>query len=142
MVVNNPNNWHWVEKNCLPWSKDYFNGIFQDLKLDNEEYLITVKTTAISGDCNVSQRKGKVICIYDLVLSFDVEGNDKTKDSKFNGTVKIPEFIHDEIDYDYQLSEFGNYKAHVRKHFIPLIHEKLLKFQSDLIESHSKDVQE
>ncbi|CAM9022818.1 unnamed protein product [Wickerhamomyces anomalus] len=120
MVVNNPNNWHWVNKNCLPWSKDYFEENLQDLELDNEEYLITITSTAVSGDCDVTQ----------------------PKESEFKGTIKIPEFIHDETDYDYQLSNFGDHKAHVRKTFVPLIHAKLLKFQSDLIDSHSKDVQE
>lgn len=142
MVVNNPNNWHWVNKNCLPWSKDYFEENLQDLELDNEEYLITITSTAVSGDCDVTQRKGKVLCIYDMVLTFDIEGKDKAKESEFKGTIKIPGFIHDETDYDYQLSNFGDHKAHVRKTFVPLIHAKLLKFQSDLIDSHSKDVQE
>lgn len=142
MVVNNPNNWHWVEKNCLPWSKDYFNENLQSIKLDNDQYTITITSTSVSGDCDVSQRKGKVLCIYDMVLSFDIEGTDKSKDSQFRGSVKIPEFIHDETDYDYQLNNFGEHKSHVKQDFIPLVHAKLLKFQTDLIESHSKDVQE
>jgi len=142
MVVNNPNNWHWVNKNCLPWSKDYFNENLKDLELDNDQYTITISTTSVSGDCDVTQRKGKVLCIYDMVLSFDVQGKDKAKDSEFRGSIKIEEFIHDETDYEYQLNNFGDYKAEVRKQFVPLINAKLLKFQNDLIESHSKDVQE
>ncbi|CCH42760.1 hypothetical protein BN7_2304 [Wickerhamomyces ciferrii] len=142
MVVNNPNNWHWVNKNCLPWSKQYFIDNLENLKLDNDAYVITITNSSISGDCDVTQRKGKVLCIYDMVLSFDVEGEFKKSGESIKGSVKIPEFIHDEDDYDYQLNEFGDYKAQIRKEFIPLIHERLIKFQKDLIDSHSKDVQE
>lgn len=95
MVVVNPKNWHWVEKNTLGWSETYFQTKFIPLKYDHNDYDIEIiELDKISGDSNVSQRKGKVICYFDLNLKF--KGQVTPKDNAAEPqtfTVTIPEFI-------------------------------------------------
>ena len=75
MVLHNPNNWHWVNKDAAPWAKDYLE---QNLtKITAEEGGVTAKiskVTSMDGDVDVSQRKGKVITIFDVNLRLEYEG--------------------------------------------------------------------
>ncbi|CAK7892869.1 hsp90 co-chaperone Hch1p [[Candida] anglica] len=141
MVVHNPNNWHWVDKNCLPWSKNYFDNEIIDTKVENE--IITVTLTgvdSVTGDCDVTQRKGKVLCIYDMKVTFSVSGQKDGDD--FTAKITIPEFVHDqeEDEYVFEIDAESN-KVEIRKHFVPVLKVKLMKFQNDLIKAHEKDVQ-
>lgn len=75
MVLHNPNNWHWVNKDVREWAKEWFT---QDLtKLEAKNGDVTAKITGIQsmdGDVDVSQRKGKVITIFDVKLVLDYSG--------------------------------------------------------------------
>lgn len=76
MVLHNPNNWHWVTKDASPWAKEYLENEIQ--KVSAEEDGITAKITklvSLDGDVEVSQRKGKVITIYDVSLQLEYEGS-------------------------------------------------------------------
>ncbi|CAI8494582.1 hypothetical protein ACO0OL_004120 [Hanseniaspora opuntiae] len=147
MVVVNPKNWHWVEKNTLGWSETYFQTKFIPLKYDHNDYDIEIiELDKISGDSNVSQRKGKVICYFDLNLKF--KGQVTPKDNAAEPqtfTVTIPEFMHDEDQFLIQLDtaslqpESKNVvSTEFKKHFL----DSILKYQADLIESHSAEIQE
>ncbi|RCK57286.1 Hsp90 co-chaperone AHA1 [Candida viswanathii] len=97
MVVHNPNNWHWIDKNCLPWSKDYLKTNIVSTSYEDEQYRFEITSVdTVSGDCDVTQRKGKVLCIYDMKLQFLFSGNVKDGDDKVTGTIVIPEFVHDQ----------------------------------------------
>ena len=75
MVLHNPNNWHWVNKDAAPWAKDYLE---QNLtKISAEEGGVSakvIKVVSMDGDIDVSQRKGKVITIFDVKLQLEYEG--------------------------------------------------------------------
>ncbi|GBL49305.1 hypothetical protein ACI3LY_004642 [Candidozyma auris] len=143
MVVHNPNNWHWVDKNCLPWTKDYLSEKVVNTTFEDDAYLLKVtEVTTVSGDCDVTQRKGKVLCIYDMKLRFAVEGTKKDEEeSSFTGSVALDEFFHDQDDDEYVFGVEGDNASHIKKHLVPLIKAKLVKFQADLIDAHEKDVQ-
>ena len=75
MVLHNPNNWHWVNKDAGPWAKDYLDT--QVKQVSAEEDGVTAKITklkSMDGDVEVSQRKGKVITIFDVSLQLEYEG--------------------------------------------------------------------
>jgi activator of HSP90 ATPase len=75
MVLHNPNNWHWVMKDAGQWAKDYLDT--ECKKLSAEEDGVTAQITklvSMDGDVEVSQRKGKVITIFDVVLQLEYEG--------------------------------------------------------------------
>ncbi|CAI5760646.1 unnamed protein product [Candida verbasci] len=142
MVVHNPNNWHWVDKNCLQWSKDYFNKNISNTTYGSETIKYIIPSIDISGDCDVTQRKGKVLCIYDMKLQFTING--EAQDDKVTGNIILPEFIHDqdEDEYIFEINvDDGNREKEIKTLVIPVLKEKLMKFQSDLLETHAKDVQ-
>lgn len=118
MVLHNPNNWHWVMKDAASWAKDYLDE--QCKKVSAEENGVTAKITRVvsmDGDVEVSQRKGKVITIYDVALQLEYEGAcrsihsyrqasrqtvrltfraGKTEDgTDVSGSIKVPECAYD-----------------------------------------------
>lgn len=95
---------------------------------------------SVTGDCDVTQRKGKVLCIYDMKVTFSVSGQKDGDD--FTAKITIPEFVHDqeEDEYVFEIDAESN-KVEIRKHFVPVLKVKLMKFQNDLIKAHEKDVQ-
>ena len=73
------------------------------------------KLSSCEGDCDVSQRKGKIITLFDLKLVLDINGaplrsyrltnSGKTKeDESVSGTITIPEVAHDTEEDDYVVS--------------------------------------
>lgn len=146
MVVLNPNNWHWVDKNTLPWTREYFERRLTDLEAvsgDGKHLVVLTKVTDVSGDSNVSQRKGQPICYFDLKLSLSVgilEG--ESRDELAVGTVSIPEFMHDETEFEAQYRDFKEFEPLVRQQLYPMVHEILLQYQPALIQEHSRDLQD
>ncbi|PSK39354.1 hypothetical protein C7M61_001964 [Candidozyma pseudohaemuli] len=143
MVVHNPNNWHWVDRNCLPWTKEYLGEKVVNTSYEDDAWkLVVTEVTSVDGDCDVTQRKGKTLCIYDMKLRLAVEGSKKEEeDSSFTSTIALDEFFHDQDDDEYVFNVEGENTSHVKKHLVPLVKAKLVKFQADLIGAHEKDVQ-
>jgi activator of HSP90 ATPase len=105
MVLHNPNNWHWVNKDVSQWTKDYLNKELIGLKAEKDGNSAEVsKVLTMDGDVDVSQRKGKVITIYDVKLQLEYTGKLATKSevegaegdtTDVSGTITIPEVAHD-----------------------------------------------
>lgn len=135
---------HWIDKNCLPWTKDYFQREIINTTFENEEFKFYIDNIqSVTGDCDVTQRKGKVLCIYDMKVELSAKGclkNEESEDLSIN--ISLPEFVHDqdEDEYVFEITS-DNYKAEIRKFFIPVLKQKLMQFQGDLISAHEKDVQ-
>jgi activator of HSP90 ATPase len=75
MVLHNPNNWHWVNKDVSVWAKEYLSENLRTLS--TEEDGVTAKVSnllTMDGDVDVSQRKGKVITLFDVKLQLEYEG--------------------------------------------------------------------
>jgi activator of HSP90 ATPase len=75
MVLHNPNNWHWVNKDASAWAKQWFEDNLT--KLDAKEGDVSAKISKVismDGDVDVNQRKGKVITIYDVKLTLEYTG--------------------------------------------------------------------
>lgn len=150
MVVNNPNNWHWVDKNCIDWARAYFNDnlVGSSYKTDDGRDVEVKSVSSLEGDVEVCQRKGKVISLFDLRIILNIEGksaNDKT----FKGSVTVPELAYDteadEIQFDISIynedSDSEQMRLIAKKELIPVLREKLLVFGKDLIDSHASDIQ-
>lgn len=112
-----------------------------------------VKVSNVSGDSNVSQRKGKPICYFDLNLEFLVRadrGEDDNDDSSSEsgndksdeGSLVLPEFMHDETEFEMRLNGFKNQELEelVRREFLSKLKEELLKYQDDLLRTHAPDL--
>ena len=75
MVLHNPNNWHWVNKDAAPWTKEWLGNNVVGISAEEGDVSAKVsKLTSMDGDVEVSQRKGKVISIFDVALNFEYEG--------------------------------------------------------------------
>lgn len=140
-TIHNPNNWHWMNKNCLPWAKDYFNTNLIPVTHTLDSKILKIKEIkTVSGDCEVTQRKGKVRCIFEMKVEFVVIIEDE--DSNEEIIITLPEFEHDyEIDdFNFQINSNNIInKSIVRKEFLPVVIEKVfLKFQPDLLSTHEE----
>ena len=75
MVLHNPNNWHWVNKDVSEWAKEYLEKNLIDISAEEGHVSAKVsRLVSMDGDVDVSQRKGKVITLFDVVLKLEYEG--------------------------------------------------------------------
>ena len=151
MAVQNPNNWHWVDKNCIEWAKKYFNdkliGVSTSEDKDATKYSKINSISSFEGDCEVNQRKGKVISLFDLRTVLLISGH--VEDEKFEGSISIPEIAFDsEIDeYQFEISiyketsKLTEIKPVIRESLLPKLREIFQTFGKDLLFANGNDIQ-
>ncbi|CCH46738.1 hypothetical protein BN7_6336 [Wickerhamomyces ciferrii] len=150
MVVHNPNNWHYVEKNCIDWTRQYFKDNLTNVEAESDDKVQNVhisNVTSIEGDSVVSQKRGKVSTLFDLKLVLAYTGN--INDLEVKGSITIPEIAYDseEDDYQFQISVFSEdsknsaIKEVIRQKLIPKLRKIFLQFGKDLISTHASDIQ-
>eukprot|EP00842_Homolaphlyctis_polyrhiza_P006676 jgi/Hompol1/7009/HPOL_005164-RA len=139
---------HWVDKNCLPWARQYFISKLTGLEYtENGTKVSITEVTSVEGDVDLNQRKGKVISIFDIVLSMTWKGVDESG-NEATGKLNIPEFMHDtdiddivcEVIVDADSKSSYAMKEMVRKKLAGVIRKAFSTFVKDLFEAHSKDV--
>jgi activator of HSP90 ATPase len=75
MVLHNPNNWHWVSKNAGEWARAWFDENLITVSAEDGDVNAKItKVVSMDGDVDVSQRKGKVITIFDVKLVLEYSG--------------------------------------------------------------------
>lgn len=75
MVLHNPNNWHWVNKDASAWTRQWFEDNLTKLEAKEGDVSVKInKVISMTGDVDVAQRKGKVITIYDVRLTLEYTG--------------------------------------------------------------------
>ncbi|SCU81653.1 LADA_0C00298g1_1 [Lachancea dasiensis] len=149
MVVHNPNNWHWVDKNCINWARQYFEEHVVGVKSSagGSKYVEVASVSSMEGDCEVSQRKGKVISLFDLKLVMMTKG--KVDDEEFEGSITVPEVAFDSEKEDYQF-EISIYKETgklnearplIRDQLLPQLRDIFSQFGPALLQTHANDIQ-
>lgn len=148
-MVHNPNNWHWVDKNCFSWAREYFTAKLEKLSTGeiDGKYAEIGSLSSLEGDCEVSQRKGKVISLFDLNMVLLIKGH--VDDQPFEGSITIPEVAFDSDDSDYQFdisiyketSQLNEVKPLIREKLLPQLREIFQKFGHDLLVAHGSDIQ-
>jgi len=149
MVLHNPNNWHWVNKDTSAWAREYLEENICTIAAEDDGVSAKVeKVLNMDGDVDVSQRKGKVITLFDIKLQLEYEG--KTKDGEsVSGTITIPEVAHDtaEDEYVFDIDAYADspskqqVKDLVRSKIAPQLRTELAKLGPALITEHGKDIQ-
>ena len=77
MVLHNPHNWHWVNKDVSPWARSYLDEALTKVQAEDGEVKVKIeKIQSMDGDVDVSQRKGKVITIFDVKLVLQYSGKE------------------------------------------------------------------
>jgi activator of HSP90 ATPase len=75
MVLHNPNNWHWVNKNVSSWAQEYLERELTGIKAEQDNVTAEVtRVVSMDGDVDVNQRKGKVITLFDVRLQLEYSG--------------------------------------------------------------------
>lgn len=113
MVLHNPNNWHWVNKDVSGWAKEYLEKELIGLSAEDGDRSVEIKrVSSMDGDVDVSQRKGKVITLFDVKLVLEYEGkiklveDDEDKVKEERGSITIPEVAHDTEKDEYVVCDF------------------------------------
>jgi activator of HSP90 ATPase len=75
MVLHNPNNWHWVSKDVSGWTKEWLEKDLTGVSAEDGSVSAKIDNVmSMDGDVDVSQRKGKVITIFDVKLKLEYSG--------------------------------------------------------------------
>jgi len=149
MVLHNPNNWHWVNKDVSAWTKEFLEARIKEVSAEENGVTAQLdKLISMDGDVDVNQRKGKVITIFDVKLVIEYSG--KTKDDEdVSGTITVPEVAHDteeneyvfDIDIYSDASSKAPVKDLVRANLVPQLRKQFAKLGPALIAEHGKDIQ-
>lgn len=100
MVLHNPNNWHWVNKDVSGWTRDYLEKELAQISAEAGGVTAKIdKVISMDGDVDVSQRKGKVITIFDVKLKLEYSGKNAEGEDA-SGTITVPEVAHDTEEDD------------------------------------------
>jgi len=81
----NVGNFHWEEKNLIPWSKQKLEELFKDVEI--EQLLKITALDKVSGDSVINLRKGRTILIYDLEVT--LKWGSKDPALKVEGEIKL-----------------------------------------------------
>jgi activator of HSP90 ATPase len=149
MVLHNPNNWHWVNKDVAPWAKEYLEKELTHISAEQDGVTAKVdKVVSMDGDVDVSQRKGKVITIFDVQLKLEYSGKN-VEGEEASGTITIPEVAHDteEDEYVFEIDVYSDdsskqpVKDLVRAKILPQLRTGLAKLGPAVMAEHGKDIQ-
>lgn len=101
MVLHNPNNWHWVNKDASSWARSYLEKELVGTSAEEGPLSAKIdKIVSMDGDVDVSQRKGKVITLFDVRLVLEYSGKNK-EGEEASGTITVPEVAHDTEEDEY-----------------------------------------
>eukprot|EP01105_Mastigella_eilhardi_P006889 TRINITY_DN18396_c0_g1_i1.p1 TRINITY_DN18396_c0_g1~~TRINITY_DN18396_c0_g1_i1.p1 ORF type:complete len:355 (-),score=89.21 TRINITY_DN18396_c0_g1_i1:65-1066(-) len=102
----NVNDWHWTERDCLPWLKQKASEALTALQLlgDEKGTPVVVKSVDVTGEATANNRKGKTFFLYELDVTLNWEGRvpnpTGSGTSTFTGTVRLPYLGDDNEDED------------------------------------------
>lgn len=149
MVLHNPNNWHWVNKDVSEWAQEYLGQALTKISAEDGDVSARItKVISMDGDVDVSQRKGKVITLFDVKLKLEYEG-EAPEAEDVSGSITIPEVAHDteESEYVFEVDIYSDTKEKqpvkdlVRSKIVPQLRDALQKLGPALIAEHAKDIQ-
>lgn len=101
MVLHNPNNWHWVNKDTSEWARTYLEQNLIGISAADGHVTAKIsKIMSMEGDVDVSQRKGKVITLFDVKVQLEYEGKTEAEED-VGGSITVPEVAHDTEEDEY-----------------------------------------
>lgn len=85
MVLHNPNNWHWVNKDVSGWAKEYLDKELTQISAEQDGVSAKISSVvSMDGDVDVSQRKGKVITLFDVKVKLEYSGTSLPRSRRFS----------------------------------------------------------
>ncbi|KAH9589449.1 Activator of Hsp90 ATPase [Trypanosoma melophagium] len=97
----NVNAWHWEERDLSNECHGELKRRFANLELckEGDVNLRIKEVSEITGDVTVAQRKGKMMCYFELKLTLKWTGGDKV-----SGSLTVPEVDHDNFREEYDVT--------------------------------------
>lgn len=121
---------HWTNKNCLAWAKEYFQNSLTKISVEDGSNSVSIKNlSSCEGDVDVSQRKGKIITLFDVKLVLDIQGlpisNQRSltdlgatkEDESVCGTITVPEVAHDTEEDEYVVNPPAVFARYIESQF-------------------------
>ncbi|CCW69134.1 unnamed protein product [Phytomonas sp. Hart1] len=103
----NVNAWHWEERDLSAYVHDKLKKAFLSLKfLENQDGVVYAQIDNVSeilGDVTVAQRKGKMMCYFELKMTLQWSGKTSTGDDVVKGKLEVTEVDHDELMNDFNI---------------------------------------
>jgi len=106
----NVHNWHWNEKDCLPWAKKRLGELLENVSILEGEGGLWIQTTnieSVTGDAYVNIRKGKIIPGYEIAIRVAWKGEAKdgsgTPLATATGSLEFPYVADENADDDPEL---------------------------------------
>eukprot|EP01025_Chloroclados_australasicus_P006891 TRINITY_DN1218_c0_g1_i1.p2 TRINITY_DN1218_c0_g1~~TRINITY_DN1218_c0_g1_i1.p2 ORF type:complete len:405 (+),score=56.41 TRINITY_DN1218_c0_g1_i1:141-1217(+) len=98
----NVNNWHWQEKDCIPWTKQRLSELFKGLSLltqpSTTTYATAMDVSSVNGEAFLNVRKKKLIPSYELEIKIDWIGSHSGQEVK--GQIVLPYVAEENHDED------------------------------------------
>lgn len=142
----NVNNWHWVEKNCLPWSQLYLTPRLVALQCSSDTMTAQITSVkSITGDVDVNVRKGKVIYLFDLEVvmqwSVKIKNGGSEEERVVTGEMTMRDCTFDEepetyattVKVDGSPKDENAVKAFVATKLRALVNPIFVQFPVDLV---------
>ncbi|CAE6519206.1 unnamed protein product [Rhizoctonia solani] len=145
-------NWHWKNKNVTPWAKTWFEQELVTIShLENGSEVKITGVNEVDGDCELGQRKSKLITIYDCKIVMAWSGEDKDGNTA-EGKLTIPEVSHEQSDglsdyvYEWTLKtsstpQIDALYALAKSKLPALLSERFTTFRTAMLDAHGKDLQ-
>ncbi|KAL1413500.1 Co-chaperone [Vanrija albida] len=143
-LTNFQQTYHWRNKNCGPWAQEWVKKELPGLSATDGAYSAEItEVTSVSGDCDLGQRKGKLLTIYDLEVEAKWKGAGPAGE-EVTGRLSIPEFSHEMIDgiseYVFNFSadsaDADNVLGFARRALAPVLETRLNGFRLELLNAH------
>ncbi|KAL4435457.1 hypothetical protein ABPG77_006219 [Micractinium sp. CCAP 211/92] len=136
----NVNNWHWTEKDALPWSRDRLQELLGTADLAPGSGL-SVRSTGVKaceGEAVVNNRKNKVIAAYEISLVLGWEGS--ADGTAVTGEVRVPYISEENHDEDPEIQVAASsegpaaqkLRGAILSHGKKVLHDALATFVKEL----------
>jgi activator of HSP90 ATPase len=143
----NCNNWHWVEKNATPWSKDRLKDLLigQSVSKGPLKFELT-EFKKLEGEATANNRKAKLIFLFEWEIELKFKATIAGSETVYEGHLDIPNLSDEndanEVDVTMELTTKGAHESevrHVGSHEIrDLIRKQLEIYIRELKEEFSK----
>jgi len=143
----NVNSWHWEERDLSKSTHEALKDIFKDFTLlaaedDNGMKLSIKEVSDVSGDVTVAQRKGKIMCYFELKLTLKWQG--KVDGVAVDGKLTMPEIEHDNFAGSFEInvtctdSNAASKKAEewIRSNARSMVRGEIKKYFEELFKTH------
>jgi len=142
----NVGNWHWAEKNLMPYAKQALADLFKNVNIPTSDGLsLQLNYDSVKGEVTVNNRKRRIFYLYDLEVK--VKWSSATSDgTSGKGIIKAGDISQDNADDVFEVSitmddETSNnavLKDRVKEFGIPVVRQKIGQFLKEVREKHNE----